>query len=88
MISFWKKALNGHSLAVTLEEGVVTGGFGQAVADWSNSRNTNAKVLCIGLPDKFLEHGSVSILKEKYGIDAKSIAERVLKAYEEEKGKA
>ena len=40
------------------------------------------------LPDKFLEHGSVSILKEKYGIDAKSIAERVLKAYEEEKGKA
>lgn len=83
-----EKALNGHSLAVTLEEGVVTGGFGQAVADWSNSRNTNAKVLCIGLPDKFLEHGSVSILKEKYGIDAKSIAERVLKAYEEEKGKA
>ena len=83
-----EEALKGHSLVVTLEEGVVTGGFGQAVAKWVNGRDDSVKVLCIGLPDKFLEHGSVSILKEKYGIGADKVAERVLEAYEEEKGKA
>ena len=83
-----EEALKGHSLFVTLEEGVVTGGFGQAVANWVNNRDNSVKVLCIGLPDKFLEHGSASILKEKYGISADKVAERVLEAYEEEKGKA
>ena len=76
-----EEALKGHSLFVTLEEGVVTGGFGQAVANWVNNRDNSVKVLCIGLPDKFLEHGSASILKEKYGISADKVAE-------EEKGKA
>lgn len=83
-----EEALKGHRLFVTLEEGVVTGGFGQAVAKWVNGRDNNVKVLCIGLPDKFLEHGSASILKEKYGISAGKVAERVLETYEEEKGKA
>ncbi len=83
-----EEALKGHSLFVTLEEGVVTGGFGQAVANWVNNRDNSVKVLCIGLPDKFLEHGSASILKEKYGISADKVAERVLETYEEEKGKA
>ena len=83
-----EEAVKGHRLFVTLEEGVVTGGFGQAVAKWVNGRDNNVKVLCIGLPDKFLEHGSASILKEKYGISAGKVAERVLETYEEEKGKA
>lgn len=79
-----EEALKGHSLLVTLEEGVVTGGFGQAVARWVNERDKNSRTLCIGLPDKFLEHGSVSVLKNKYGISADKVAERVLEAYEEE----
>lgn len=83
-----EEALQKHHLIVTMEEGVVAGGFGQAVAAWVNNSNYNVKVLCIGLPDKFLEHGSASILKEKYGISADRIAERVLEAYEEEKRKA
>lgn len=83
-----EEALKGHSLFVTLEEGVVTGGFGQAVARWVNGRDRKARTLCIGLPDKFLEHGAVDILKKKYGISADRAAERVLEAYEEEKGKA
>jgi len=82
-----KEALKGHSILVTLEEGVVTGGFGQAVAKWVNGQDKNARTICIGLPDKFLEHGSVSILKKKYGISADRVAERVLKEYEEEKRK-
>ncbi len=82
-----KEALKGHSILVTLEEGVVTGGFGQAVAKWVNGQDKNARTICIGLPDKFLEHGSVSILKKKYGISADGVAGRVLKEYEEEKRK-
>ena len=53
-----------------------------------HEKDKNSRTLCIGLPDKFLEHGSVSILKKKYGISADRIAERVLEAYEEEKRKA
>lgn len=83
-----EEALKDHSLFVTLEEGVVTGGFGQAVAKWVNERDSSIKVICTGLPDKFLEHGSVDILKDKYGISAEKIAGRVLEAYEEEKRKA
>lgn len=68
-----------HELIVTMEEGVVTGGFGQNVMEWLSSQSCNsAKVCCVGLPDKFLEHGSVDVLKEKYGISAGRIAERIL----------
>lgn len=65
-----------HSLIVTMEEGVVTGGFGQAVMEWLSSKSST-KVCCTGLPDKFLEHGSVSVLKEKYGISADSIVSKI-----------
>ena len=68
-----------HSLIVTMEEGVVTGGFGQAIMEWlSNQSYSSVKVCCVGLPDKFLEHGSVDVLKEKYGISAGRIVERIL----------
>lgn len=66
-----------HSLVVTLEEGVLNGGFGQAVAEWYANNDSSMAVITIGLPDKFIEHGSVSLLKEKYGLNAESVAEKI-----------
>jgi 1-deoxy-D-xylulose-5-phosphate synthase len=71
-----------HSLVVTLEEGVCSGGFGEAVAAWYSGRKVT--VLPVALPDKFIEHGSVAELKKKYGLDKDSIAKKILAVCERE----
>lgn len=62
-----------EKLIVTLEDNVLTGGFGQAFSAASGRRN----VLCLGWPDKFIEHGSCEGLYRRYGLDAASVAERI-----------
>lgn len=62
-----------------LEENVVSGGFGQAVVD-ALSNNERAAVFKVGLPERFLQHGSQAKLREVYGLDARSIAARVQEA--------
>lgn len=68
-----------HRLLVTMEENVTTGGFGERVADYVFSNGIDLQVEKIALPDEYVEHGNVNILYEESGIDAKSVAERVLK---------
>lgn len=68
-----------HRLLVTMEENVTTGGFGERVADYVFSNGIDFQVEKIALPDEYVEHGNVNILYEESGIDAKSVAERVLK---------
>ncbi|MCI8609141.1 MAG: 1-deoxy-D-xylulose-5-phosphate synthase [Firmicutes bacterium] len=61
---------------VTLEDNVVAGGFGQMMAArLVNERKV--KVLTLGWPDAFIEHGSVSQLREKYGLTPDKAAERI-----------
>lgn len=68
-----------HSLVVTLEENVLAGGFGQNVAAFYAGQQTTApKVLNLGIPDIFVEHGNVEELKEELGLDELSVAERIL----------
>lgn len=66
-----------HSLVIPMEEGVITGGFGEYVAAWCQNRDV--AVHPAALPDKFIEHGPVSLLKEKYRLDAKNITEEILR---------
>lgn len=65
-----------HSMVITLEEGVASGGFGEGVAHWYG--DAEMEVHSIALPDQFIEHGSVRELKEKYGLDGESIARNIL----------
>ncbi len=65
-----------HSVLVPMEEGVFEGGFGQKIAAWYQDDRRTA-VCPVALPNRFIEHGSVGILKKKYGLDAAGIAERV-----------
>jgi len=62
---------------ITVEDNVLEGGFGESIK--ALLCNTDAVVECIGLPDKFIEHGSQKVLKEKYGLTAKNIAETAFK---------
>lgn len=70
-----------HKLLVTLEENVETGGFGSQVLAELSERGTGAKVLVCALPDAYIEHGSVDVLKKECCIDAKSIYGRIAAQY-------
>lgn len=61
------------SKVVTLENGVVQGGFGSAVLEFFSENNYSPTVKRIGLPDQFIEHGSVAELHHLCGLDKKGI---------------
>jgi 1-deoxy-D-xylulose-5-phosphate synthase len=69
-----------HELLVTLEEGVLAGGFGSAVLEELNDAQLGAKVLRIGLPDRFVTHGAPALLHNEVGFTAERIAQRILAA--------
>ena len=58
---------------VTVEDAQRAGGFGSAVLEWMSDNNKDVKVQRIGLPDHFVEHGTVNELKVIAGIDNDSI---------------
>ncbi len=70
----------GHDLLVTLEENVVIGGAGAEVARSLEEQGLNTRLLRLGLPDRFTEHGDSATLLAQLGLDAKSIAEKVKQA--------
>lgn len=63
-------------LIVTLEDNVLRGGYGETLA--SKYQNKGYKFLNFGIDDRFVSHGKVSELRKDCGIDAKSIAKKVL----------
>ncbi len=65
----------------TLEDHAVTGGFGAAVAEHLSEAGIATPLIRVGWPDQFIEHGSVAILREKYGMTAKAAADRILEAF-------
>ena len=59
--------------ALTLEDGVRTGGLGSAVLEWLSDHGISISVTRLGLPDHFVEHGSVKELHHLCGIDVEGI---------------
>ena len=72
-----KHACENHSLIVTMEENVASGGFGEKVRACMDNLDTDAKILTITIPDEYVEHGNVELLKQEIGIDAESIVENI-----------
>ncbi|WP_343250945.1 1-deoxy-D-xylulose-5-phosphate synthase [Diplocloster hominis] len=70
-----------HKLLVTLEENVKSGGFGERVLDLVNSEHLDTSVLITALPDEYVEHGNVDILKRESGIDQETIFKKILSEY-------
>ena len=74
-----------HDLVVTIEENVLPGGFGSGVLEhledaFADRPADRARVLRIGLPDRYLTHGKPALLREEAGITGESVADRVLAA--------
>ena len=71
------EASQDHSLIVTMEENVASGGFGEKVRDYLDESGYQGELLTISIPDEYVEHGNVDILREEVGIDAYSIQCRI-----------
>ena len=66
-----------HELLVTVEEGVLAGGFGSAVWETLSDAGLAPRILRVGLPDRYVTHGSPKLLHEEVGFTGQRIAERV-----------
>lgn len=62
---------------ITVEDGVRDGGMGSAVLEWMGDHGYHPDVVRLGLPDCFVEHGTVAQLREKWGLDVPSIKKTI-----------
>ncbi len=71
-----------HELVVTIEENVLPGGFGAAVLEHVEDSlgADRARIMRVGLPDRYVTHGKPSLLREEVGLTGDAVAERVLAA--------
>ena len=64
---------------ITIEDGVRKGGFGSAILEWMSDHDYHPHVIRMGLPDEFVEHGTIAQLREIVHMDKKSIKEAIIK---------
>ena len=69
-----------HHWIVTMEENVLKGGFGEACGDYLLAKHEDVRLLHVGVPDVYVEHGGVDQLKKTLHMDADSIVERICSA--------
>ncbi|MFC2490357.1 MAG: 1-deoxy-D-xylulose-5-phosphate synthase [Prevotella sp.] len=62
---------------ITIEDGVRNGGMGSAVLEWMSDYGFRPQIVRMGLPDAFVEHGSVAELRQLVGLDADSIRKEI-----------
>ncbi len=72
-----------HKLIAVIEENVASGACSQRVLECAAADNLQVKVLPCALPDQYVEHGSVDVLRRETGIDAEALAGRIIKTYGE-----
>lgn len=70
-----------HCLFVTIEENVITGGFGEQVLEYISRADLHVKVCNIGIPDEYVEHGNVEILRQEVGLNKDVIAKKIISEY-------
>ena len=71
-----------HKLFVTIEEGVEAGGYGDRVSSYVFKEELPVKVLINAIPDKYVEQGSIARLRKEILLDADSMVEKIVNAYE------
>lgn len=62
---------------ITIEDGVISGGLGSAVLEYMSDKHHSPQIHRIGMPDRFVEHGTVAQLRELTGMDSVSIAKLI-----------
>ena len=70
-----------HELFVTIEENVLSGGYGERVLEYASRARLGVHVLNIGIPDDYVEHGNVEVLRHEVGLDCESIVKQEITDY-------
>lgn len=70
-----------HRLIVTIEENILCGGFGERVTEYVSEHDLPVQVLNLALPDDYIEHGSVDVLRREVLLDAPSMTKRIVTEY-------
>lgn len=71
-----------YTTIVTLEDGIVTGGFGSAVMEFTQENDLKTRIIPVGVPDLFVAHGTISELQEECGMDVDAIVRICEEFYE------
>ncbi len=72
-----------HKLIAVIEENVQTGGFGEHVLEYVSRKHLDVRVVPMALPDYYVEHGNVNVLRKETMTDSQSLTQRVVRAYKE-----
>lgn len=72
-----------HRFIITLEDGCITGGLGDAVLEFMADRHYQATVVRMGIPDRFIEHGTTRQLQAECGFDEEALCQQIHKFSEE-----
>jgi len=73
-----EKIFNKHDIIITVEDGMITGGFGMTVTAFAGRYFPGKKIVALGIPDNFVKHGTLNELYKECGMDAVSIKQKVL----------
>lgn len=76
-----EKLTDTHKLVVTLEENVISGGFGEHVTEFYSRKQSEVQLINIAIGDTYVEHGNVEILRRETGIDKESVIDRIFNEY-------
>lgn len=79
--TFYSELFKNFDIIVTIENNSRCGGFGSAILEMANSLQleTVPRIIINGLPDEFMSHGDIELLLQNTGLDAQSIADRILR---------
>lgn len=70
-----------HKLIVTMEEGLIRGGFGQQISDYLQSRRSRTAVYKVGIWDEYVEHGQADIVRKETGLWPDQIVTGIIQSY-------
>ncbi len=71
------KIFEKYNKIITIEDGTITGGFGSAILEFMSENNYQAKVVRLGIPDKYIEHGTPAQLYKECGYDVEGIIKTI-----------
>ena len=74
---FYRKIFAKYPLIATLENNTLAGGFGASILTLASALKSQPKIMCFALPDKFVNHGDVSILKAEHGLTPEDITKKI-----------
>ena len=78
-----EKVCQTHKLIAVIEENIQTGACGERVSEYVMRKMLPSHVLTLALPDDYIEHGSVDVLRKMTGIDSDSMSEKIIETYKE-----